>query len=140
MVMQAWVFKQMDYWNGSMLFLVGNLSAAILMASVKQVRRIRVLMLCRRFWPIFVVAESIEICAVLSSQRATDIGPSVSLVAVVECTLPVFIMLLSLLLLKIPASWMQISQEIRYSLMIQLSAFPAKLVSMCFIGVAVFLV
>ena len=139
MVIQSWVFKQMDYWNGALLFLVGNFSAAVLLACVKNARRVRVLTLCRRFWPIFALAESIEIAAVLSSQRATDIGPSVSLVAVVECSLPAFIMLLSALLLKIPASWMRLSHDIRDSLMIQLSAFPAKLVSMCFIGFAIVL-
>lgn len=139
MVIQSWVFKQMDYWNGALLFLVGNFSAAVLLACVKNARRVRVLTLCRRFWPIFALAESIEIAAILSSQRATDIGPSVSLVAVVECSLPAFIMLLSALLLKIPASWMRLSQGIRDSLMIQLSAFPAKLISMCFIGFAIVL-
>ncbi len=44
---------------------------------------------------VFVVAESISILGILTSQRAIDLSPSVSFVIVIESLLPIFILLMS---------------------------------------------
>ena len=83
----------------------------------------------------------LELAAVLSSQRATDVAPSVALVALLECSLPVFVMIFSWLLLRTQHRWRaRNDDEVRSTLAMQTRAYPAKLVSLALIVSAVSLV
>ena len=140
MVLEEWVFQQMGYWNGVALFAVGNLLPAILVGGIQRARRLRIMGLCRRFASLFLTTELIALIAVLASQRATDLSPSVSFVAVIECTVPAFIMLLSLGVLFISRCWKPVSSDTRHALQLQISASPTKLLSLMFIIAAILLI
>ncbi|WP_454063296.1 hypothetical protein [Candidatus Nitrospira salsa] len=140
MVLQAWVFEHMGYWHGIVLFAMGTFVTALFICSLQRTRLQRIVGLCRRFWKIFLLAELLQLAAVLASQRATDIGPSVSFVAVVECSLPLFVMVFSSGLLLISERWKAMSQEFHDTLLLQTTSIPVKLTSVAFILCAIFMV
>ncbi len=137
MVMQSWVFEEMGYWNGTLLFSASSFITALLVLSSSRTQRQRTFSLCKRFWPIFLGAEALERLPIMASQRAIDLGPSVSLVAVIESSLPIFIIAYSYLLLHFSRKWTVVSQEIRHSIDIQTHALPVKLVSLFLITSAI---
>jgi len=140
MVVQAWVFEKMDFQHGITLFCAGSFGAALLVCLFKPAQGKRIVGICRRYGSVLIFAELIGILAVLMSHRATSISPSVTLVAIVECSLPVFIILLSLAVRSIPKRWYSISADTRDALALQVSALPAKLVSLSLISIAIVLV
>ena len=140
MVLQAWVFDHMPYWNGVLLFSVGTFLTALLVFSVQRTRRVRLVRMCRRYGPIFLIAELLQLAAVLASQRATDIGPSVSFVAVIESSLPLFIMLFSAVSLAIFHRWRTGFPQLYETLVFQTMSASVKLVSLTFIIGAIVLV
>ena len=85
--------------------------------------------------------QILEIGAVFCSQRATDVGPSVSLVALLECALPLFVMAFSWAAahaLRYYDSFHTVT--VRSSLALQTSAAPSKLLSVTLILAAMLLV
>ncbi|WP_447969061.1 hypothetical protein [Nitrospira sp. M1] len=140
MVLQAWVFEHIAYWNGIVLFAIGTFVTALFICSLQRGRLQRIVGLYRRFWRIFLLAELLQLAAVLASQRATDIGPSVSFVAVVECSLPLFVMVFSSGLLLISERWKAMSQEFHDTLLLQTTSIPVKLTSVAFILCAIVMV
>ena len=141
MVLQAWVLERVDYGTAAWLFSLSAFGAVVLVLAVRSRRRRHVASLCRRFGVIFVAVELTELGAVFCSQRATDVGPSVSLVALLECTLPLFVMIFS---------WAAVNAmrfrdgldtvAVRSALALQTAAAPSKFLSMSMILVAIFLV
>lgn len=140
MVLQAWVFEHTAYWNGIVLFGLGTFLTALIVGGVQRARRRRILGLCWRFGAIFFVAELLQLDAVLASQRATDIGPSVSFVAVVECSLPLFVMMFSGGLLVISQRWKVLNTDIYDTLLLQMTSMPVKLTSVALILSAILMV
>ncbi len=140
MVVQAWVFEKMDFQHGITLFCAGTFATALLVCLLKPAQGKRVVGICRRYGLVLIFAELIGIFAVVMSHRATSISPSVSLVAIVECSLPVFIILFSLAVRSIPKQWYSISTDTRDALALQVSSLPAKLVSLALISFAIVLV
>lgn len=141
MVMQAWALAQANY--GPVVFLF-SATAFVIVAALLAMRRrdrVRVTVMCRHFGAVFVVLQLLEIGAVLASQRATDLGPSVSLVALVECSLPVFVMIFSWLLAAMARQWNPARAiPLNSALSLQTAVAPPKLVSMLMIVFAIFLV
>ncbi len=137
MVIQAWVFTQMSYWHGVTLFSSGSLLTALILLGVKRERRRRIISLLRRFGRIFLVVEAVEMTAVLFWQRATAMSPSVSFVAVLECSLPVFVMAFSFGLLAISHRWKTVTPVVREALRLQIAATPVKLLSLTMILAAI---
>ena len=86
------------------------------------------------------MAELLQFVAILSSQRATDIGPSVSFVAIVECSLPLFVMIFSAILLQISRNWNVMSSDMNDALLLQMTATPVKITSMALILCAILMV
>ena len=95
MVLQAFALRKVDYASAVTLFSLATFSAAFVTMLMKSTRTRRILGLFRRYFGLFCLAEALGIVALLASQRATDLSPSVSLVVVVECALPVLLMLFS---------------------------------------------
>lgn len=140
MVLQAWVFEQMPFWNGVVLFSSGSFLTALFLLGAQRNRSRYIFSLCSRFGRIFLIVELVELTAVLFWQRATAIGPSVSFVALVECSLPVFVLGFSLGLLAISHRWKTVTPAIREALCLQTAATPVKLMSLTLILVAIFIV
>lgn len=140
MVMQAWVLEFMDYsaavWWFSLAAVIG-----VAMLLLRSTLRHRLAYFARRYGLVLAAVQMLEFGGVLGSQRATDVGPSVSLVALLECSLPLFVMLFSWLLLATrPPGIGTSSPRVRSALVAQTAAYPAKLTSLALIVVAIGLV
>ena len=141
MVMQAWVLQFASYATTVWLFSTTAFVTATLFFGVPEIRRRRIGDMCRRFGMLFVLVQFLELGAVLGSQRATDLSPSVSLVALIECSLPIFVMLFSLLIAACTKLWRSTrSQSLLPVLSCQNQAAPSKVASMLLILVAISLV
>lgn len=141
MVLQAWVLRQVGYGEGVWWFSLAGVLGAVALIGGGIGRWRRIGRLWRRFGLLFVLAQLLEIGGVLASQRATDVGPSVSLVALVECTLPAFVMGFSLVIAAGTRQWQRTRTEaIRAALARQTRAAPAKFASLILILGAVLLV
>lgn len=141
MVMQAWALAQASYGMVVFLFSAAAFLAVVVLLAARRRDRTRVTRICRHFGAVFVMLQLLEIGAVLASQRATDLGPSVSLVALLECSLPVFVMLISWLFATTARQWNpRRAMALRSALSLQTAAAPPKLVSMLMIIFAIVLV
>ena len=141
MVMQAWVLESANYETAVWLFSLAAFVTSLLIFGVPGASRRRLTRLCRRFSGLFIVVQLFELGAVLGSQRATDLGPSVSLVALLECSLPLFILTFSFLLASVVRRWRLIaSRSLQSALAEQVTAAPSKIASMLLILVAIALV
>ncbi len=140
MVVQASVFEHMDYQRGITLFCAGSFGAALMVCFANPSHGKRIFRICSRYGYLLVFAELIGVFAILMSHRATSLSPSVSFVAIVECSLPIFIILLSLCVRTIPRRWNVLSLETRDALALQVSSLPVKLVSLTLISAAIVLV
>lgn len=141
MVMQAWVLQFVGYETAVLLFSFGAFVSVVALLGARIHLRRRVLNLCGRFGLLLAVVQLLELGAVLGSQRATDVGPSVSLVALLECSLPVFVMGFSWMLLSASRHWRGSDTDgIRAALALQTKAYPAKLLSLVLIISAIGLV
>lgn len=141
MVIQAWVLQFVAYETAVSLFsLAAFVTSVCLLVANTRLRR-RIVHLCMRFGLLFLAVQLLELTAVLGSQRATDVGPSVSLVALLECSLPIFVMAFSWMFLAASRYWPKTGVDgIRTALASQTDAYPAKLFSLVLIVVAIGLV
>ena len=141
MVLQAWALDRAAFVTVVFVFSSAAFVSVLVVFAVRRRERRRVTQVCRRFGALFVCLQLLEIGAVLASQRATDVGPSVSLVALLECSLPVFVMLFSWLFVFGADLWgHRQAVAFRSALALQTFAAPSKLVSMTIIVFAIFLV
>lgn len=141
MVSQAWVLKNTDYGTTVWLYSATAFVISIMICGVRNKSRRRVGNMIRQFGVFFITAELLEIAAVLSSQRATDKGPSVSLVALLECALPIFVIIFSFIIAMTSKKWMPARSVTTLSaLSLQTIAAPSKVFSMVLIACAIFLV
>lgn len=140
MVMQAWVLRYTNYATAVWLFSCSAFVTVVLLFGLPRKRRRRIGKMYQQFGALFVVVQILELAAVLGSQRATDVGPSVSLVALIECSLPIFVMVFSGLFALIAHRWMPVrSLALRAALSLQTVAAPSKIASMFLIVFAIFL-
>lgn len=141
MVMQAWALARTSYAAVVFVFSAAAFLAVLVLFAARRSDRLRVARLCHRFGVLFVMLQLLEIGAVLVSQRAMDLGPSVSLVALLECSLPVFVMVFSWIFAVAARQWSpRYAMALRPVLFRQNAAAPPKLVSMLMIVFAIVLV
>ncbi len=107
MVLQskAYDFMENDFWSGFLIFSAGagitGLALVFFDPKSVKIRSRHIIQMTKSYFFIFFLAESLNLLAVLSSQRAIDLSPIVSFVAVIESSVPIFVMLLSLSLVPI---------------------------------------
>lgn len=140
MVLQAWVLRNVGYEAGLWLFSAASFGAvSFLLALSGDVRR-GLLRVGLRFGPLLVAVQVLELGAVLGSQRATETAPSVSSVALIESSLPLFVMAFSGVLVFLGrAGWRTIGRGVREALEAQTTAGTAKLLSLALIIAAIYL-
>lgn len=133
LVLQAELYERVGFASGVLWFSVGLVGAASVLWCVAP--RTRVVSTVRRFALIFIITETAAGCALLATQRATDLSPAVSLVVLIESTAPIFIMVLSGGLL---ALWRGATPCSRVALLRQIEIAPRKITALAFIlaGVA----
>lgn len=140
MVLQAWALEYLDYSSAVWWFSLAAVTGVVVLL-LRSALRQRLAYFARRYGLVLAAVQMLEFGGVLGSQRATDVGPSVSLVALLECSLPVFVMLFSWLLLATrPPGIGTSSPRVRSALAAQTTAYPAKLTSLALIVVAIGLV
>jgi len=135
MVAQAQALELLGYWPALAVFSATTLTCALVITFRSRQYRNDITNLCKRFGAMFIITEVFQQLAVLSSLRAIAVGPYVSLIAVVECALPLFIMVFSaiaaLLVRLRPSS--TINDAVNAALREQLAGLPVKLVALVFI-------
>lgn len=144
MVVQSAVYQLIedDFWTGFLSFSVGACSTGLLLLlcdrkSLRE-RAAHLSGIVKTYFFIFFLAESLNLLAVLSSQRAIDLSPAVSFVAVIESMVPVFVLFLSLLLATIflvfdRSKMLTIYRE-------QLVGFRVKMLACCIIAIGIYLI
>ena len=138
MVLQARVLELTNYATAIWLFSITAFITSVIVFGTRKESRRRLGSLCRRFGILFITVQLLELGAILGSQRATDLGPSVSLVALLECSLPLFVMTFSWLLIPVARSVQPIaSRSLASALAEQILAAPSKLASMVLIVIAI---
>lgn len=134
MVLQAAALSHLDYSHAVIVFSSAGLLTAISLTVFRRRNTARIALLCRRFGFLFAGVQLLEITAVLISQRSTSIAPSVTLVAVAECTLPAFIMIISGLCLACSGITKFSSGGLRDSIAIQTDRWGTKIFSMTLVA------
>lgn len=98
-VLQDKMYEQVNFYTGLVLFLSGQVFAALALWKGFQCRIS--LKETLKYGPLFVASQILGIAAVIFSQRAISISPSVTLVVAIETTTPLFIMLFSFLAIPV---------------------------------------
>ena len=96
MVIQDEIYQHVSFQSGLTYFMVGNIIAALLLWLGTECKE--VISSAKRFGPLFIFSQLLGLLAVVFAQRAINISPSISYIAAIETTTPLFIMLFSLLL------------------------------------------
>ncbi len=144
MVFQTMAFQATgnDFWSCFLLFSIGATIVGLLI-SLFDHKSIRMRMkhiydISRNFFFVFVLAEALNLLAVVALQRAIDLSPAVSFVAVIGSLAPVFVMVLSLLLVVI---FLKTNREkSRQIYQDQLVAFKTKIIACCIIAIGIYLI
>lgn len=130
MVLQASSLDTHGFTTSTIVFnLTAFLLAAVCILSQRATRN-RIKQLYRSYTPILVLGEALGILAVMSSHRATEKGPSVSLVALIECLLPLIIIGISFALITYNRFWPILSRDHRSTLALQLREMPTKVAAL----------
>ena len=136
-VLQAGALQQIEYANAVVIFSVACFLCSVLVVVANRSLRRNTVGLCRRFGAVFVAMQAIDIAAVLASQRSTEIAPSVTLVAITESTLPLFIMIFSLGTVLVLRYRSTLSARVRAALLTQTSGWHSKTLSLLLIVSAI---
>jgi len=126
MVLQAKAFDGLDFVQVSISFNATMLLLALLALLSGAHYRQRIHALLIRYFPIFLCAEGLELAARLAAQRAIEIGPSVTAVALVQCLLPPLIILASWTLMGSDRLWQFLTPVTRQTLALQCEGMIAK--------------
>jgi hypothetical protein len=94
--------------------------------------------LSRKFFLLFIIAEGLSLAGTIASQMAISLAPAVSFVAVIESLVPVFVMLISLFLIRI----MKVSGQTAIGDVYkgQLSGAGIKIIALAFIVIGISIV
>lgn len=144
MVLQAEAYRAMnnDFWSGFLLFSAGTtiVGLGILFFDPKPTRGrlAHIYQMSKQYFFIFVLAEVLNLLGVLASQRAVDLSPAVSFVAVIGSLNPVFVMFLSFFLVIL--FFRQDKEKSRQIYQDQLVAFKTKVMACGVIAVGIYLI
>ncbi len=144
MVLQTEAYQRIggDFWTGFLLFSTGAAVVGFLLLffdpmPIKK-RAEHVFRMSKKYLVVFVIAEMLNLLGVLTSQRALDLSPAVSFVAVIGSLAPVFVMFLSLVLVLVFFKMnKKKSQQIYQD---QLVAFKTKIVACVMIALGIYLI
>lgn len=101
---RAYGLSDTSFYSGFFLFSLGSVSGAAVAFLLDRKKRAKhrskhVFSLGKKYFLVFCVAELLSVIGTLGSQRALDLAPSAAFVAVVESSIPFFIVLLSALMM-----------------------------------------
>jgi uncharacterized membrane protein len=144
MVFQTMAFQATgnDFWSCFLLFSTGatvvGLSISLFDPKSIGERAKHIYQISKSFFSVFVLAEALNLLAVVALQRAIDLSPAVSFVAVIGSLAPVFVMLLSLVLVLV---FLKMNKEKAHQIYRdQLVAFKTKILACCIIALGIYLI
>lgn len=144
MVLQNWTYQHagVGFWSGYLLFSLGAALAAVIMLAIDRRswrdRTAHLWDLTKHYVHVFLLAESLGLLAIFSSQRAISLSPSVSYVATIESTVPIFVMLISIILATV---LFRANRAKAHRLFVdQLDAFWVKFTACCLIGLGIYII
>jgi len=130
-----------DFWSIFLLFSVGAAIAALLILVIGKRNPFRrakkIVELSRKYLLFFIIAEGLSIVATLTSQKAISIAPAVSFVAVIESLVPVFVMLISFIIVFVFRNFRKVD-VIPYRN--QFSDAGIKILALLFIAVGIYMI
>lgn len=90
-----------DFWSIFLVFSAGATIFSLVILAIGKKNPFRraqkIANLSGEYFPIFAIAEGLSIVATMTSQKAISLAPAVSFVAVIESLIPVFVMIISLI-------------------------------------------
>ncbi len=133
MVLQAYALKAQGFVAPTLAFNLACFTvAAVVVVCNRRIRR-RIKKLFRRHANLLLITEALGIAALLSSHRATQQGPSVSIVALIECLLPVFIIAISFVLIGLHRMKPLLSRDNYRTLLLQVRGVSSKIAAFGFL-------
>lgn len=89
-------YGQEGFWIGFFLFSLGAFTTGFFFAVLAKRNPLK---LIRKYYKIFIIVEGVYFLGTMASQKALDVAPSASFVAVIETFVPVFVLVYSLIIL-----------------------------------------
>ena len=126
MVLQSKALEDLNFSEVTISFSATTLTLSVFVLAMHGKYRKQITQTIQRFFPIFLCGEGLEILARLSGQRAIEIGPSVTAVALIQSTLPTVIIVLSLLLIGTDRIRQFLSPVLRETLALQSQSIHSK--------------
>ena len=133
-----WVYQHTAFWDGFLIFSFGMFAAGFMLYLIGNKKRIPGIVLTK--WRFFIIAEGLTTLGILCSQRAVDISPSVTFIAITECLVAFFILLLSVAVFWFTQLTGSGLSDLRNICRNQLIDYPAKIIAGLFISTGILLV
>jgi len=127
MVLQAGALESHGFILSTVFFNLTVFFVAMTFVIANPKSRQRVVNLFQHYPVVLITGEVLSILAVLSSHRATQLGPSVSIVALIECLLPLMIIAVSSALILMNRYWPLLSSQHESILSLQLQGMQMKI-------------
>jgi len=130
-----------DFWSIFLVFSAGSTIFSLVILAIgkknsfKQAQRIA--KLSGKYFPVFSIAEGLSIVATITSQMAISLAPAVSFVAVIESLVPVFVMIISLVIVFIFRNTKRFDISPYYD---QISGVGMKVLALAFIAIGIYIV
>ena len=133
-----WIYQHAAFWDGFMIFSFGMFMTGFVFIRAGDVKRVPRIVMTR--WRFFILAEGLTTLGILCSQRAVDISPSVTFIAITECLVAFFILLLSVAVFWITQLTGNRLNDLKDICRNQLIDYPAKILAGLFISTGILLV
>ena len=130
MVLQSSALSSHGFTTATLFFNATCFTVAMIIFLCRKNIRRRMARLYRNFPMLIFFSELLGILAILCSHRATHQGPSVSLVTLIECLLPLIIIAISMLLISANRIVPILSPDHLTTLAMQLRGTPMKIVAL----------
>jgi len=137
MVLQAHALQEQGFAMATITFNSTCLSVAAVFLLCNRRLRQRVINTCRNYPWVLVAGEILGVLALVCSHRAMQMSPSVSLVALIECLLPLLIVLISFLLIALNRFTSVLSKTTQKVLTLQMADVPTKVTALALLMISV---
>lgn len=137
MVLQADALDNLGFAPATLVFNATSLIVAIFLLTIVHKVRLRLITTAKQVPFLLIFSECLGILALACSHRATQVSPSVSFVALIECLLPLLIILLSLVVIGINKIVPVLSRANHSTLTLQATNLHSKLVALALLAVSI---
>ena len=130
MIIQAELYNQIGFFSGFMLFICGRILAGLIFLLASDMHAF--IQICRKHFFMLVCVRLLGMGALILSQRAISLSPSVSFIAIIESLVPLYIMGIAAALIP----FCRLSKHrVKYCkiLKAQLTLIPSKIIAAGFV-------